>query len=891
MRRRSSAIPVLRKQQGFSLGRSIAKGVRDLITGVATFPLDVVGATVPGSIPGRGADELAESIRRNIPEIETGGPVEDVTAAVTQFGIPGGAAGKVVGGLKVAQKAGAAGALSRFGLNVVAATGADILAADPGDVQSLGNLFPDLLPTGIDADEPALLKRLKLGIEAGTITATAIGTLGGVLLTWKGIAQVVRPFVNSDKVAEEVAARAVRELATDPDAAIASITKTIEDAQGTGFQPTTGTASRDPGLIALEKSLSTQGATSPAFAARRSENQAAVSQQLSDVTGRGDGEAALARQFFEESQTEARMAKTQIVEATEAQLKAVQDEIGNLADEINEFRSLETGASLEINEAVTHELQRLTLEKNRLFRAIDPGRSVPIEPDDLREVVAGITQKRGPLDSTPSKLPKVVGRLKRAVAEPKEGAEATPLHFGDLEDMRPDLSAAIAQARAANKGGVVERLIELRQALDQEAVKLAESASSAAARANAALTFFRDIFAPRFRAGVGRVISDASKKGRPIEPSAVGGKFIGTRPGSLEAGQDLERILQGIPDATQTREATRNFVLSKLSKAAIDPSDKFHPQRINRFLENHKGALAGFPDIRQEIQALSGRASTARTKVTQLERELADARDAVKVTEREANKSVTALFVGTDPEKAVGRVMAADDPAAAMTLLLAEASKDRTGQARNGMRVAVSDWVDNKVRSRTVNLSGDDFILVANQVEDLFKNPRTRGALEQIYTKPEMRVLERVRDQLRVMNRINTQVTTGSPTAALQQNVQRVRIVLASLYGIVKGRGVFAISQWSMRAAGKDPVANATAVLRDAMLDPDLGRLMLATNTGGGRVQRALEGRRRTYIANNIVGEAFDDGPRRRDAPPDDELQRRIERALGDLNNPAAAPP
>ncbi len=43
-----------------------------------------------------------------------------------------------------------------------------------------------------------------------------------------------------------------------------------------------------------------------------------------------------------------------------------------------------------------------------------------------------------------------------------------------------------------------------------------------------------------------------------------------------------------------------------------------------------------------------------------------------------------------------------------------------------------------------------------------------------------------------------------------------------------KGRGIFAISGWVMKALGKDPVANARAVLRDALLDPGLARLLLA---------------------------------------------------------------
>jgi len=893
--------PIARQppEQRNPVGRAVLKGVRDLIAGVTTFPLDVFGA-----------DELAERIRQNIPTVETESLGEEIGAVVIQFGVPGIGAAKLAQKLlktvKLAEKSGAVAALSRFGINVTAASGADILAADPDDVQTLGNMFPEIIPTGIDPDDPAILKRLKLGAEAGTITAGAIAVLSGTLLTFKAIFKVIRPFVQSEKVAEEVAATAVRELAIDPEAAIRSIDEVIKKSAGTPFEglPTTGTASRDPGLIGLERSLATGAETSPALTARKAAQQTVISEQVAGVTRRAEGEGAAAGRFFEEAQTEARMVRTQAIEATQTEIATARTEIDNLADQINEFRGMETGASLKIDEAVMGELERLTLEKTRLFKAIDPGRTVVIDPTDalggnlsLRETIKTITTKTGPLDSTPGKLPAMVGKLKKATAPPKKRKPGEkrekpkkPLTFADLEDARPDLSAAIAQARAAKEGGVVERLLELRQAMDREAVKLAESGSQAAAAAAEALDFFKNTFAPRFRQGVGNTIAKAVRRGEPVAPSAVADKFVRKGAGSLEAGEDLTRILEGIADPTQAREAVRTFAVGKLA-AAVDVSGKFRPDRINTFLATHKAALTSFPGIRKEIEALSGRGIKATKKLSQLEADLVQVQKTAAITEREANRSVTALFIGRDPEKAMGLVMASDQPEAAMKILLREASKDTTGQAKRGLRVALDDWVDNKVRSRSVDLAGDDFIIVANQVEDLFKNPRTAKAMAVLYNKGEIEVLQAVRDELRLMGRINTQVTVGSPTAALQQNVQRVRIVLASLYGIVRGRGIFAISQWVMKALGKDPAANARAVLLDATLDPTLARMMLANDPGGGVLSRTaretrdvLAKRLKTYVANNIAAEI---------AAPSERPQRGVpvsKRGLPNIALPASPP-
>ncbi len=138
------------------------------------------------------------------------------------------------------RKAGAVNALLRFGTSVAAATGADIIAANPDDVQTLGNLFPELLPTGIDPDDPALLKRLKLGVEAGTITAGALSALGGTLFALKSITKLLRPFFKSDEIAQET--ERARDMAGT---AACSHRPTLGGSISGGFLPNCGTRMLD----------------------------------------------------------------------------------------------------------------------------------------------------------------------------------------------------------------------------------------------------------------------------------------------------------------------------------------------------------------------------------------------------------------------------------------------------------------------------------------------------------------------------------------------------------------------------------------------------------------------------------------------------------------------
>jgi len=116
-----------------------------------------------------------------------------------------------------------------------------------------------------------------------------------------------------------------------------------------------------------------------------------------------------------------------------------------------------------------------------------------------------------------------------------------------------------------------------------------------------------------------------------------------------------------------------------------------------------------------------------------------------------------------------------------------------------------------------------------------------------------MKILKDVRDQLVNMDAINAQVISGSPTQPLQEANNRLRIVLASWYGIVKGRGVFAISKWISNTLGFNPTEVAEKILVDAMIDPELAIKMLQEDLPKNAVP--LSKWFKTYILNNVLAD------------------------------------
>ena len=78
------------------------------------------------------------------------------------------------------------------------------------------------------------------------------------------------------------------------------------------------------------------------------------------------------------------------------------------------------------------------------------------------------------------------------------------------------------------------------------------------------------------------------------------------------------------------------------------------------------------------------------------------------------------------------------------------------------------------------------------------------------------------------------------------------------MYGIVKGRGIFAISNWVMQILGRDPQAIAKKVLLDSMLDPELASMLMTKELGKRATKSKVESKLHYYIVNNYLGSEAD---------------------------------
>jgi hypothetical protein len=211
------------------------------------------------------------------------------------------------------------------------------------------------------------------------------------------------------------------------------------------------------------------------------------------------------------------------------------------------------------------------------------------------------------------------------------------------------------------------------------------------------------------------------------------------------------------------------------------------------------------------------------------------------------------LFLNKNPVQAVTTIFSSPNPKQLMQETLSFLKQDKTGDAVEGFKKAISEYIDQSTRGNPLPGDIDGYYIKKSLIEGLYNNQSTKEALELIYSPQEMKILKDVRDQLVFFDAINAQVVSGSPTQPLTEATNKLRIVLASWYGIVKGRGVFAISNWLSGVLGFKPSEVAEKILVDAMLDPELAIKMLQEDLP--KNAEPLSKWFKTYILNNVLAD------------------------------------
>jgi hypothetical protein len=176
-------------------------------------------------------------------------------------------------------------------------------------------------------------------------------------------------------------------------------------------------------------------------------------------------------------------------------------------------------------------------------------------------------------------------------------------------------------------------------------------------------------------------------------------------------------------------------------------------------------------------------------------------------------------------------------------------NQDTSGEALKGLKNAFKETVWQGVTTNKQLPEGELYEVSRNIVAKLFKE--NNDVLKKLFTPDEYQNLQQVQNALNNLDLLNYAVTTGSPTASLTKDADKFRIVLASWYGIVKGRGISQIIKFASNLLGINPQGNINKLLTDSMLDPSLAKEVIRVVTP--QTERPIEEAINTYITNNIL--------------------------------------
>ena len=212
-----------------------------------------------------------------------------------------------------------------------------------------------------------------------------------------------------------------------------------------------------------------------------------------------------------------------------------------------------------------------------------------------------------------------------------------------------------------------------------------------------------------------------------------------------------------------------DFIKNRFFDHAVEEG-AINRSRAQNFLRTNKEVLGRLPEVEADIQ----RAMDS-LKVEDLRRAQRG-----RVSFDRPSVSRATMFIEQGPEKAFRSVLGARNPVTEMSNLVNMARRDTTGEALSGLKRAFSDYVQDSSRS------GD--YISGGKLDDFLSDPKTRAAMNKLFTKPEMRrwrIIQRTAERLDMQRRSNP-----AREGILGDEVGRGTTVIARLLGARLGTNI-----------------------------------------------------------------------------------------------------
>lgn len=627
-----------------------------------------------------------------------------------------------------------------------------------------------------------------------------------------------------------------------------------------GLKLTTGEATTDPGLQALEYQRRQQN-VGP-YENQRQGNRQAVNTALDETAPKAANDAAT-RAALEKRRTGALEA------AAEAEAKRTnQVEDARQAADPGMTRQ---GAGETIRSEIGAEKAKARMEERDLWRSIDPENKSQIDTTNVRDRARALLDEtprtEAPTDTPPlvrdlagkTEKPELTGRSidPELEAEAAKTADKSLLRdketAAELLSLKSRLTDEIRTARANEESP--NRIRKLSVMLDEVMTSLERGdpgrpdVQDKFKAATAASRELNDRFTRGTAADVTAVDSRGAKK---VEDSELAGKFFKGGPnGSVEALEDFERAVGG---SAKAKKALRAYALDDARRAAVGEDGRVDAKKLEKWVAGHKDALDRYPDIRDDLGNLGS---------------------AQKSLERASRRRELLDESLTNPKKStIGKYLDRDDARDSMDAILR--SKNPKAEAANLARTIKGDadalegarrafW-DRMMEGTSANpksgikataddAAGTPVIKAAGFKEFMAKNGDVAKAL---FEPEHLKRLERIAEAVEAGQRTTKIKVPGTSGTGQTIGVPGLTLAGMTSRGYAIARGVVSLpyvvletgARAGRRAYMKVKVEEVNKLLDEALTNPDVAKtLVMEWNANN---QKVIARRLKTHLGHEL---------------------------------------
>ena len=586
----------------------------------------------------------------------------------------------------------------------------------------------------------------------GSVLGGAATALSPTNLISGGVKKVLKPFSKAQSM--DRAAASLQGKTEDISLALGNIDKNID----TGLSPLAMT--EDPGIMAMEQSIAKYD---PALGTKLTKEASDTSDRLFKAIGEDAnlGSMASTKKVLASNvkRTKATL-DARIAIAGERSRKALED-LGDVATEAD--------ISIIQRRELQSALDEANVDEKKLWEAV---------PKDAKVTTSNVMKKYKELMR---KLPDVQKDNMPAKAKQQLGGDTSPEMIpsgvvgvdGKMIMLEgPALSARLGNVTTVNDlDGLYKVLGEVAATASKESKN--NTARIAGELREAILEDMKNIKGDKqARESVGKAREFSKQKNDKFSDGTIG-KILGTKKGAVGVDEELtlrtgvgqmglkgqlatEEIGKATGQNVEELGAVQEFIkrrfLDKTLEDGVVSSNK-----ARDFISNNSELMETYPHLKKQFESARS-AEDVNRSITKSSEALRK-----KLDQKEVSK--TAAILNAPVHREVEVVFNSADPEASMQNIVNAIRRDKTGEAKLGLRAGVAEYLTNSIKAGTsLDVNGRPVISGA-KLTALLSNSGSRGALAKVFSPKEMKNFDKMANTLVLLNR--QQAKSGLPTSSI----------------------------------------------------------------------------------------------------------------------------